>query len=486
MENFRKNLLKFRTQANLTQEELAEKSKLHRTTISDIERNTLSPTLDTMKKIADALNLNLYDFFLLSKEERFSKKLYQPMDGNLGSYLISEIDSGEYKRITILSAYAKKSGVDRIKDVLLNFKKEGGEIRCIIGIDQMNTSYEALQELLMISDSLTIVHNENPSYTYHSKVYMLDKNIKNSNKAWLAIGSNNLTAGGLFINYESCVIDQLDLNNKIDKDGYESTKRAIEYFLEAKNSNLSLHIESEDILDKLFLNKYIKKENELKLSLKNEYKDSDNNIIREKLFRSDFTFKAPTINSNTKAESPVSVSLQQIESKPIEITLEESINETFWFEMRKSTGGSRNILDLSSTAKLLYGTVGSEYVIKSSRSIKGGLLFFDLDSSEQTISKNITISYKGNEYYSSTILYAKNNQSWRLQLKGESSSDSKALSQYGRSDFVDKILAFTKISTNYYILEILDSNQLETLKKKSIFYALNGHSKNSKMFGKLK
>lgn len=486
MKNFGESVLKFRNQINLTQEELAKKSKLHITTIKDIETNVLSPTLDTVKKIVDALNLNLSDFFDSNKEERFSKKLYQPIDGNLGNYLISEIVSGEYRRITILSAYAKKSGVDRIKDVLLKFKKEGGEIRCIIGIDQMNTSYEALQDLLLISDSLIIVHNENPSSTYHSKVYMLDKNIKSSNKVWLAIGSNNLTAGGLFINYESCVIDQLDLNNKTDKDGYESTKKAIKYFLEAKNSGLSLHIDSEDILNKLLTNKYIKKENELKLSLKNEYKDSDNNIIREKLFKSDFTFKAPTISDDIKVESSILVPAQLIELKSTEKVLEENSKEIFWFEMRKSTGGSRNILDLSSTAKLLYGDVTPDYLIENSKNIKGGLLFFDLDSSEQTITKNITISYKENKYYPSTILYADNNKSWRLQLKGKSSSDTKALSQYGKTDFVDNILIFTKISTDFYILEILDNNQLEALKNKSIFYALNGHSKNSKMFGKLK
>jgi hypothetical protein len=164
-----------------------------------------------------------------------------------------------------------------------------------------------------------------------------------------------------------------------------------------------------------------------------------------------------------------------------------SVEETFWFEMRKSTGGSRNILDLSSTAKLRGGSVlNTRYNNGDSDIIHGGIKFFDMDANQHNATKNVTISFNGNDYFPSTILFASNNQSWRIQLKGESSTDDKALSEYGRHFFMDNILIFHKISTDYYILEVMDSTQLGTLISSSTFYATNGTLKTSKLFGKLK
>lgn len=48
-----------RFEKNITQEELAFRSGLHRTFISMIERGTKSPTFDSMELIADALGVKL-------------------------------------------------------------------------------------------------------------------------------------------------------------------------------------------------------------------------------------------------------------------------------------------------------------------------------------------------------------------------------------------------------------------------------------------
>ncbi|HTP78847.1 MAG TPA: helix-turn-helix transcriptional regulator [Bacteroidota bacterium] len=50
---------KQRTAIGITQEELAERAELHRTYITDIERGTRNPTLETMWNIALALGTNL-------------------------------------------------------------------------------------------------------------------------------------------------------------------------------------------------------------------------------------------------------------------------------------------------------------------------------------------------------------------------------------------------------------------------------------------
>ena len=126
------------------------------------------------------------------------------------------------------------------------------------------------------------------------------------------------------------------------------------------------------------------------------------------------------------------------------------------------------------------------YDIDGSSRIKGSVSFFDVDPAEHDKEVDITIAYKGNEYYPSTIKFAPNNGSWRIQLKGDSPTDRKALSEYGRSDFVDKILVFKKIATDYYLLETILQTELQLLKNGSIFYSSNGINKNSKLYGKLK
>ena len=52
-----------RDELDLTQEDLAEKSGLHRTYISDIERGARNPSLIIIEKLATALDLKLSELF---------------------------------------------------------------------------------------------------------------------------------------------------------------------------------------------------------------------------------------------------------------------------------------------------------------------------------------------------------------------------------------------------------------------------------------
>ena len=61
---FGRNVRKYRTQRNLSQEKFAELCGLHRTYISDIECFRRSISLDNIQKIADALEIDTYQLFL--------------------------------------------------------------------------------------------------------------------------------------------------------------------------------------------------------------------------------------------------------------------------------------------------------------------------------------------------------------------------------------------------------------------------------------
>ena len=61
---FGTNLRNRRTALGISQEKLAEKSGLHRTYISDIERFQRSISLENIQRIADALEVETYKLFM--------------------------------------------------------------------------------------------------------------------------------------------------------------------------------------------------------------------------------------------------------------------------------------------------------------------------------------------------------------------------------------------------------------------------------------
>lgn len=61
---FGSNVQKYRKAINMSQEELAEKSNLHRTYISAIECYRRSISLENIQRIADALNIQTYKLFI--------------------------------------------------------------------------------------------------------------------------------------------------------------------------------------------------------------------------------------------------------------------------------------------------------------------------------------------------------------------------------------------------------------------------------------
>lgn len=73
MKNINKNIglaiRELHNSSNLSQEKLAELSGLHRTYVSDIERGSRNITLNSLSKIADALQISLSE--LVKKAEHY-------------------------------------------------------------------------------------------------------------------------------------------------------------------------------------------------------------------------------------------------------------------------------------------------------------------------------------------------------------------------------------------------------------------------------
>ena len=403
--------------------------------------------------------------------------LNQPFQGQLGEIIKAEL-SGNYQSLTIFSAFAKNSGVLRLKESLEKFRSLGGRIRAFIGIDLDGTSYEALLNLLALCDELYVIHSESFSTTYHSKIYLL----KNAEKAWCAIGSNNLTGGGLWTNFESCSIQTFQLpaqNHELDNI-YSVMDRYTD-----PHYSCSARITCVNDIKALLDANYISKEVAQRIHNIAKRVSQKNSLKKNPLFGTE-SISMPVVLTAQKPHAVFSRPTEPL----VDITVTPApafTNEQFWFEMRKSTGGSRNILDLSKLGQIEAGSVtGTPYEYTDPARMYGGIKFFDIDPEDTSHEKNITINYLGRDYYPSTIKFAPNNGSWRIQLKGSPNDGSDELSRYGnRGDFVYKILVFEKINTNYYVLSILNDSELDKIKALSRVWARNGSGASSKAYGML-
>jgi len=126
----------------------------------------------------------------------------------LGEYLKRNLSSA-WTQLRIAVAFVKRSGTRHVIRDISSFARTA-KVEIIVGIDHQGTSVEGLQDLLdAVGDEgrVIVFHNRLP-FTFHPKVYLF----KDEKQAEVAIGSGNLTQGGLYTNYEMSVLHTLSLD----------------------------------------------------------------------------------------------------------------------------------------------------------------------------------------------------------------------------------------------------------------------------------
>lgn len=232
----------------------------------------------------------------------------QPHDKQLGIQLIEAMESNKYQQLTIMVAYAKLSGVYRLLPYFERFRKNGGIIRAVVGIDQQNTTYDALLQLSKVVNTLVVFHSESIAQTFHIKCYWL----MSANKCWYAIGSNNLTAGGLFSNYELCTI------NSLEEAGATTANNELEsiYQIYADKESVCSHEVSDDFLSQLLEQNYVIKEIQQRKSLTEAAKQSRSIATRKQMFGHE-VFPAPLLPTEFRKAKRISAS-PSAQNKPVQ------------------------------------------------------------------------------------------------------------------------------------------------------------------------
>ncbi|SEO24839.1 PLD-like domain-containing protein [Nitrosospira multiformis] len=127
--------------------------------------------------------------------------LAQPQE-QLGVYLHAALNAPTVPTcVTIVSAFASLQAVLRLKQRLYELHAASARIRIVVGVDMGGTSKEVLKELATWPAEVFVFKNRKSGVTFHPKFYI----VETAHYAEIFLGSNNLTDGGLYGNYEGAV-----------------------------------------------------------------------------------------------------------------------------------------------------------------------------------------------------------------------------------------------------------------------------------------
>jgi HKD family nuclease len=146
----------------------------------------------------------------------------QPFADDLSLYEILEqaLADERLSEFTAVVAWAKQSGLRRIRPLLSAFRARGGCARIVLGVDEGGASIEGLRAAITDFNEALVLHDW-AAGTFHPKLYM----ISGEEASIVVIGSSNLTRGGLITNYEAGVCLELDLAQDADLQVHETVSQ---------------------------------------------------------------------------------------------------------------------------------------------------------------------------------------------------------------------------------------------------------------------
>jgi hypothetical protein len=129
----------------------------------------------------------------------------------IGAIIAAALQDKAHDRAWIATAWGKQSGLSRLAADIETFRKRGGYIEAIVGVDEGGATVEGLKLVEQLFDAAYVFHDPG-ARTFHPKIYA----VQNDASAVAIVGSGNLTRGGLYTNYEGSVAGELDLTDPTD------------------------------------------------------------------------------------------------------------------------------------------------------------------------------------------------------------------------------------------------------------------------------
>jgi HKD family nuclease len=408
---------------------------------------------------------------------------HQPYGGfSLGDELTANLDSGEFQSFDFMVAFAKQSGVLRLKPALERFRAAGNVVNAIVGIDMDGTSYDALCSLLEITDSLHVVHSESMTQTFHSKVYAFTA----LTSVRVTVGSNNLTYSGLWRNFESSATSVFDLADPVD---VTTVARLHERFAAYRDvtSGVSMHVEDISAIDQLRGHGYVKTELSINVGTRGRQRREARGprLFAAEQAHSSGPALATVVSLAPGAAAPSAPRPRPSTSIPTS-AMSTWVGEAFWTESRAMTSAARNQLDLSMSGRVETGDAATAGYAERAGWAVGSVSFFGINPTAQREVRHVTLNYKGTDYRDNRVYFPDSveaNGTWRIQLNGTDQVNRRLDHVVGPNGFVEKILVFQRIADDYYALSVLEMSHLESIRLASAFDARNGGTSSGKLYG---
>lgn len=154
--------------------------------------------------------------------------LGQPFGGGtqLGTAVLEAMEAMPGGSLLAITAWAKASGLRRLKEPFKEYRASRGTAHVLLGIDAAGATWEGLEHALELFDEVRVFHDPG-SRTFHPKVYIVRGPGDPPSEAFIAVGSSNMTKGGLFENYEASLAVHLDPSTE---EGGRLLESAIGYY----------------------------------------------------------------------------------------------------------------------------------------------------------------------------------------------------------------------------------------------------------------
>lgn len=140
--------------------------------------------------------------------------LLSPLDQPLGNRRLLEdikrcLKDKELSEFGFSVAFAKIGPLYRLQELIQAWRAEGKKVSGIFGIDHCGTSIQALRFALEHLDN--VYYTQYRGHSFHPKIYWF----KGQAKAIAFIGSNNLTMGGMELNFEAAIELEFSLPDEL-------------------------------------------------------------------------------------------------------------------------------------------------------------------------------------------------------------------------------------------------------------------------------
>jgi HKD family nuclease len=280
----------------------------------------------------------------------------QPSNAEMGEIIKDLLSSQNpfYNNVWLVSAFANAQAIQRITPNILEAKARGANINIVVGFDVKSTSAEALKRINVLGVNSILVHNARGGHTFHPKIYLFES----TEKAEVFVGSNNLTDGGLYTNYEASTRSVFEFPT--DNEEYFQFFSSLKTYL--KPTGNTAQTLNKELIDILISRGEVPSEKEIRKSQAKSLKPKRKTNIPKSPFGVEKIKRPPAFKRPSK--KPSATKAREIKIKPIKASRMPALGELLWqkaklpaSDVQKQKGHVTGVLRLSQAKWKVAGNV---------------------------------------------------------------------------------------------------------------------------------